>query len=96
MDQANCQANLRPRCEARRKDSVQSKDPAQAWIQEKTKNKERKKEKEKEPKIQSNGDEVCKETKLKSINSFTVNVVGFRVQISNCIVVVGLLICSPT
>ena len=48
MDQANCQANLRPRCEAQRKDSVQSKDPAQAWIQEKTKNKERKKEKEKE------------------------------------------------
>ena len=40
-------------------------------------------------------DEVCKETKLKSSNSYTVNVVGFRVQNSNCIVVVGLLICSP-
>nr|XP_023920235.1 glycine cleavage system H protein 2, mitochondrial-like isoform X1 [Quercus suber] len=29
-DQANCQANLRPKCEAQRKDSAQSKDPAQA------------------------------------------------------------------
>ena len=62
----------------------------------KPKTKKEKKKKKKKPKIQSNVDEVCKETKLKSINSFTVNVVGFRVQISNCIVVVGLLICSPT
>nr|XP_023912188.1 uncharacterized protein LOC112023799 [Quercus suber] len=31
-DQANCQANLRPRCDARRKDSAQSKDPTQAWM----------------------------------------------------------------
>ena len=51
--------------------------------------------KKKKPQIQSSVDEVCKETKLKSSNSYTVNVVGFRVLISNCIVVVGLLICSP-
>ena len=54
-----------------------------------------KEKKKKKPKIQSNVDEVCKETKLKSSNSYIVNVVGFRVQISNCNVVVGLLICSP-
>ena len=57
--------------------------------------KTKKEKKTKKPKIQSNEDEVCKETKLKSSNSYTVNVVGFRVQISNCIVVVGLSICSP-
>ena len=53
--------------------------------------KTKKEKKKKKPKIQSNEDEVCKETKLKSSNSYIVNVVGFRVQISNCNVVVGLL-----
>ena len=56
---------------------------------------QKQREKKKKPKIQSNVDVVCKETKLKSSNSYTVNVVGFRVQINYCIVVVGLLICSP-
>ena len=37
MGPTNCQANLRPMYEARRKN------PAQVWIQEKTKSKERKK-----------------------------------------------------
>lgn len=59
--------------------------------------KQRKEErkKKKKPKIQSNVDEVCKQMKLKSSNFHRVNVMGFRVQISNCIVVVGLLIFSP-
>ena len=56
--------------------------------------KQKKKKEEAQDSIQR-GCIVCKETKLKSSNSYTVNMVGFRVQINYCIVVVGLLICSP-
>ena len=64
----NFQAKLRPRCEAWSKDSAQCKHPAQAWIQEKTKNKKRMKNKK--PKIQFNEDEVNLQGKklLKSSN----------------------------